>query len=212
MYGLLPDHAIEDLGPDVIRPYDPRRVQPCSYDVALDRHFLVPPPNLGYVDPARALSMIRVTPEAGFRLEPGTFALASTRETLALPANLAARVEGKSSLGRIGLAVHITAGWIDPGFHGQVTLELVNHGPRPIVLWPGMLIAQACFWRLESAARRPYGHVTGAHYQDQGGGPAASRAHDGFVSDSHSGESDPEPCLLFGCGMGGWHTAEAHDA
>lgn len=106
--------------------------------------------------------------------------LGSTLEAVTLPDDLAARVEGKSSLGRLGLLTHATAGFVDPGFSGHVTLELSNVATLPIVLWPGMKIGQLCFMRLTCAAEHPYGSaVYGSHYQGQRG-PTASRSFQGF--------------------------------
>lgn len=109
-------------------------------------------------------------------IHPGQMLLGSTIEYVKIPNWLAARAEGKSSLGRRGLAVHITAGFIDPGFEGQITLELVNHGPKSIVLTPGMPICQLALFRLSSRAARPYGHPDlKSHYQGQTG-PTVARA------------------------------------
>ena len=153
-------------------------IQPASIEVTLDRQisFLSDHPrNTGAVD--------AVTPDGWYRwlwldqvgpLQPGEMWLASTRETIHLGPGYAAQVGGKSSLGRIGLTVHQTAGFIDPGFHGQVTLELVNLGPRPIALTEGMRIAQLTIWTLDQPAERPYGHpALGSHYQGQAGPTAA---------------------------------------
>jgi len=113
-------------------------------------------------------------------LHPGEFVLGSTLEMVALPDDLAARVEGKSSLGRLGLLTHATAGFVDPGFTGHVTLELSNVATLPIMLWPGMKIGQLAFFRLSSSAENPYGSdVHGSHYQGQRG-PTASRSFQNF--------------------------------
>jgi dCTP deaminase len=122
-----------------------------------------------------------------FVLHPGEFVLASTLEKVELSPHLAARLEGKSSLGRLGLVVHSTAGWIDPGFRGTVTLELSNVSRLPIRLHPGMRIGQLCLFYLLSPARRPYG-TRGNHYQDQQG-PAASLSHQGFSTPGKRGEA-----------------------
>ena len=116
-----------------------------------------------------------------FVLHPGEFVLGATYEHITLPDEVAARLEGKSSLGRLGLLTHSTAGFIDPGFSGHVTLELSNVATLPIKLWPGMKIGQLCFFRLSSAAEHPYGSAaTGSHYQGQRG-PTASRSFERFV-------------------------------
>jgi dCTP deaminase len=115
-----------------------------------------------------------------FILHPGEFALGSTYEVVGLPDDIAARVEGKSSLGRLGLLTHATAGFIDPGFTGHVTLELANVATLPIKLWPGMKIGQLCFFRLSSAAEHPYGSEKyGSRYQGQRG-PTPSRSFQNF--------------------------------
>ena len=122
----------------------------------------------------------RPKPDEPFILHPGEFALGSIYEVVTLPDDVAARVEGKSSLGRLGLLTHATAGFIDPGFSGHVTLELSNVATLPIKLWPGMKIGQLCFFRLTSPAEHPYGSaVYGSHYQGQRG-PTPSRSHLNF--------------------------------
>src|SRR5687767_11708959 len=113
-------------------------------------------------------------------LHPGEFVLASTYEAVTLPDDVAARLEGKSSLGRLGLLTHSTAGFIDPGFSGHVTLELSNVATLPIKLWPGMKIGQLCFFRLSSPSEHPYGSEKyGSRYQGQRG-PTPSRSHLSF--------------------------------
>ena len=113
-------------------------------------------------------------------LHPGEFVLGSTFEAISLPDDLAGRLEGKSSLGRLGLLTHSTAGFIDPGFSGHITLELSNVANLPITLWPGMKIGQLCLFRLSSPAERPYGSEgVGSRYQGQRG-PTPSRAHQSF--------------------------------
>src|SRR5690606_1603613 len=115
-----------------------------------------------------------------FVLHPGEFVLGSTYESVSLPDDIAARLEGKSSLGRLGLLTHSTAGFIDPGFEGNVTLELSNTATLPIYLWPGMKIGQLCFFRLTSPAEHPYGSEKyGSRYRGQRG-PTASRAFQNF--------------------------------
>jgi len=115
-----------------------------------------------------------------FVLHPGEFVLGSTYEVVTLPTNIAARLEGKSSLGRLGLLTHSTAGFIDPGFSGHVTLELANVATLPILLYPGMKIGQVCFFQMTSDAEHPYGSsVYGSRYQGQRG-PTPSRSHANF--------------------------------
>jgi dCTP deaminase len=162
-------------------------VQPASIDLRLDRHFQVMNrPSMGRwqsIDPRRDQGGIYdyQQPEPGtpMMLEPGRFTLASTWEIVTLNQNLAARIEGKSSLGRLGLIVHSTAGFIDPGFEGQITLEIVNLATRSILLWPGMAIAQLGVFVMANRADRPYGAARGSHYQGQRG-PTPSRAHERF--------------------------------
>jgi dCTP deaminase len=162
-------------------PFEPSLVQPSSIDVRLDRLFRVFNNHLyTHIDPSQQqddlTSLVEVPDGESFVLHPGEFALASTLETVTLGHQLAARLEGKSSLGRLGLLVHSTAGFIDPGFSGHVTLELSNVASLPIRLWPGMKIGHICVLRLSSPAEHPYGSaVYGSRYQGQRG-PTASRS------------------------------------
>jgi dCTP deaminase len=168
-----------------LEPYDPEMIQPSSIDVRIDRYFrLFDNHKYGFIDPALdqpdLTRMVEVEPDEPFVLHPGEFVLGSTYELVTLPDDVAARLEGKSSLGRLGLLTHSTAGFIDPGFSGHVTLELSNVATLPILLWPGMKIGQMCFFRLSSASERPYGAgAAGSRYQGQRG-PTASRSHQGF--------------------------------
>jgi dCTP deaminase len=184
LFGLLPDHEILRLGRQLIEPFNERCVQPASYDLALHEAGLVPPlrgetivrsmkPIDLRVDKPRE-AMTRVSLENGYVLLPGQCLLASTVETIHCASNIVARVEGKSSLGRLFLAVHVTAGWVDAGWSGQITLEVVNHGPWSIKLWAGMKIAQINFTRLAEPCTVPYGSPQlGSHYQAQQGPTAA---------------------------------------
>ena len=155
-------------------------VQPSSVDVRLDRYFrLFDNHKYAVIDPAEEqpelTRLIEVDAEEGFILHPGEFVLGSTYEQVRLPDDIAARLEGKSSLGRLGLLTHSTAGFIDPGFEGHVTLELSNVATLPIRLWPGMKIGQLSFLQMDAPAERPYGHpALGSKYQGQSG-PVASR-------------------------------------
>ena len=185
---LLSDRDIRieiDAGRVVLDPWDPAMVQPSSVDVRLDRYFrLFDNHKYPVIDPAQdqpeLTRLVEVDPEEGFVLHPGEFVLGSTLETVTLPDDLPARVEGKSSLGRLGLLTHATAGFVDPGFSGHVTLELSNVATLPIMLWPGMKIGQFCFMRLTSPAENPYGSAAyGSHYQGQRG-PTASRSFQKF--------------------------------
>lgn len=167
-----------------VEPFDAEMIQPSSLDVRLDRVFQTMKPDAHtIIDPAQSQDLYeRVDVPDGdpFVLRPGEFALACTYEKVSLPGDLAGRLEGKSSLGRLGLLVHTTAGFIDPGFEGQITLELVNLAPHPIKLWPGMKIGQLCLMPMSSPVRYPYGHEhNGSHYQGQHG-PTPSRSHQGF--------------------------------
>jgi dCTP deaminase len=170
-----------DFGRLDLDPYEPDLVQPSSIDVRLDRLFRVFNNHLyTHIDPAEQqddLTSLVETPDGKpFVLHPGEFVLASTVEVVSLGDTLAARLEGKSSLGRLGLLTHSTAGWIDPGFSGHVTLELSNVANLPITLWPGMTIGQLCVFHLSSPAEHPYGSArVGSHYQGQRG-PTPSRA------------------------------------
>jgi dCTP deaminase len=181
---LLSDRDLRaelDAGQLGVHPFDPGHVQPASIDVRLGNHFRVVDNHAAtHLDPAvdaSDLTRIAVRPDGtAFVLHPGEFVLATTLEIVTLGAALAARLEGKSSLGRLGLLVHSTAGFIDPGFTGSVTLELSNVASLPIRLWPGMKIGQLCVFRLSSPAERPYGTAgLGSRYQGQRG-PAPSRA------------------------------------
>jgi dCTP deaminase len=136
------------------------------------------------IDPAQdqpeLTRLVEAQGDEAFVLHPGEFVLASTYEVVSLPDDVAARLEGKSSLGRLGLLTHSTAGFIDPGFSGHVTLELSNVATLPITLWPGMKIGQLCFFRLSSPAEHPYGSGQhGSRYQGQRG-PTASRSAQNF--------------------------------
>ncbi|MET4637435.1 dCTP deaminase [Mycetocola sp. 2940] len=168
-----------------LEPSNPEMVQPSSVDVRLDRYFrLFDNHKYPYIDPAEdqpeLTRLIEAKPDEAFILHPGEFVLGSTYEQITLPDDVAARLEGKSSLGRLGLLTHSTAGFIDPGFSGHVTLELSNVATLPIKLWPGMKIGQLCFFQLSSAAERPYGSVEySSRYQGQRG-PTASRSFQNF--------------------------------
>lgn len=185
---LLSDRDINselDAGRIKLTPSEPSMVQPSSVDVRLDRFFrLFDNHKYAVIDPAEdqpdLTRLIEVDLEEGFILHPGEFVLGSTFELVGLPDDLAARLEGKSSLGRLGLLTHSTAGFIDPGFEGHITLELSNVSTLPIRLWPGMKIGQLCFFKLSSPAERPYGAgATFSRYLGQRG-PTASRSHLNF--------------------------------
>ncbi len=185
---LLSDRDIRaqvDAGRVVLEPWDSAMVQPSSVDVRLDRLFrLFDNHKYPVIDPAQDQSdltrLVDVGPDEPFVLHPGEFVLGATHEVVTLPDDVAARLEGKSSLGRLGLLTHSTAGFIDPGFTGHVTLELSNTATMPILLYPGMKIGQLCFFQLSSPAEAPYGQgARGSRYQGQRG-PTASRSHVNF--------------------------------
>jgi dCTP deaminase len=185
---LLSDRDIRSAIDDkrvVLEPFDPDMIQPSSIDVRLDRFFRVfENHRYPHIDPAEDQPELTrsVEPSADepFILHPGEFVLGSTYEVVTLPDDIAARLEGKSSLGRLGLLTHSTAGFIDPGFSGHVTLELSNVATLPIKLWPGMKIGQLCFFRLTTPAEAPYGSARyGSRYQGQRG-PTPSRSYANF--------------------------------
>jgi len=168
-----------------VEPYDPSMIQPSSIDVRLDRWFRVfENHKYPHIDPSiEQPDLTRLLEPEGdepFVLHPGEFVLGSTYEVVSLPDDVAGRLEGKSSLGRLGLLTHSTAGFIDPGFSGHVTLELSNVATLPIMLFPGMKIGQLCLFRLSSPAENPYGSaVYGSRYQGQRG-PTPSRSFANF--------------------------------
>jgi dCTP deaminase len=166
-------------------PYDPAMVQPSSVDVRIDRYFRVfENHRYPHIDPsieqAELTRLVEPDGDEPFILHPGEFVLGSTYEVVSLPDDVSARLEGKSSLGRLGLLTHSTAGFIDAGFSGHVTLELSNVATLPIKLWPGMKIGQLCFFRLTSPAEAPYGSgAEGSRYQGQRG-PTPSKSFQNF--------------------------------
>jgi len=185
---LLSDRDIRaelDAGRVVLDPYEPSMLQPSSIDVRLDKYFrLFDNHRYPFIDPSQEqpelTRLVEAKGDEPLVLHPGEFVLGSTFESVTLPDDVAARLEGKSSLGRLGLLTHSTAGFIDPGFSGHVTLELSNVATLPITLWPGMKIGQMCFFRLSSPAEHPYGsEAYGSRYQGQRG-PTASRSWQSF--------------------------------
>jgi dCTP deaminase len=174
---VLSDRTIRrmlDEGSIGIDPYDEELLQPSSVDVRVDRLFRVfrnsRYPYIDVKEPMEDLTeLVEVSDEdQPFILHPGEFVLGSTLERIRLPDDLVARLEGKSSLGRLGLIVHATAGFVDPGFKGTLTLEITNLTRVPIKLYPGLLIAQLSFMALDAPAERPYGsEALGSHYQGQ---------------------------------------------
>lgn len=174
--------ALIDSGALVFDPYDPDLVQPASVDVRLGRQFRVMRnTRLTHIDPITVddalMESLEVPDGEPFVLHPGEFALGHTAETLGLPDNIVGVVNGKSSLGRLGVQVHATAGFVDPGFHGVIVLELSNVSTLPILLRPGMKVAQMVFQHLDRSAERPYGHPgLGSKYQGQQGAVASRYA------------------------------------
>ncbi len=165
----------------MIEPFDNKFVQPASYDLHLSSHVGVVAANTyEFQEPIIDVKfenrdLIRHRLTHSMVLESGGFILGSTVQKVRIPAGLAARVEGKSSLGRIGLCVHVTAGFIDPGFHGHITLEIVNHSPYAVRIYAGMPIAQLSFELLTQPAAKPYGKDRHSKYQDQSEVPQASQ-------------------------------------
>jgi dCTP deaminase len=185
---VLSDRTIKEemaCGRLIIEPLDESAIQPASVDLRLDRSFRIfrvtSRPVVDVREPVEDLTEL-VTIESGepFVIQPGAFCLGSTRETVTLPDDIVARVDGKSSLGRLGLLVHATAGYVDPGWTGKLTLELSNQSQMPIALYPGMRIAQISFLRLTTPVDRPYGSPDlGSKYQGQTG-PTPSRISEEF--------------------------------
>ncbi len=162
-------------------PFTESMIQPSSVDVRLDKFFRVfENHKYSVIDPsieqAELTREVITEGDEPFILHPGEFVLASTYEVITLPDDIAGRLEGKSSLGRLGLLTHSTAGFIDPGFSGHITLELSNVANLPVKLFPGMKIGQLCLIKLSSPAEHPYGSEKyGSRYQGQRG-PTASRS------------------------------------
>jgi dCTP deaminase len=189
---VLSDRAIRRLveeGRIGIEPYDATLMQPSSLDVRVDRLFRVfRNSRYPYIDvkleQEELTELVEVAADEAFILHPGEFVLGSTLERVRLPDDLVARLEGKSSLGRLGLLIHSTAGFIDPGFDGHVTLELSNVANLPITIYPSMKIGQLSFMQLSEPAETPYGSgQLGSKYQGQRG-PTPSRYWRNFVDAS----------------------------
>jgi dCTP deaminase len=185
---ILSDRTIRQelaAGRIVIDPLDERCIQPSSVDLSLDRYFRVfRNHTLGHIDVKENLEDLTELVEVGqddpFILHPGEFVLGSTAERVAIPGDLVGRIEGKSSLGRLGLLIHTTAGFVDAGWDGQLTLEFSNVANLPITLYPGMKIGQISFIRMTTEADNPYGTgPLGSKYQGQRG-PRPSRYWENF--------------------------------
>ena len=168
-----------------IDPFDEADVQPSSVDLHVDRYFRTfHNARHPYIDVKKPMDdlteMVEVAGDEAFILHPGEFVLGSTAEYVKLPHDLVARLEGKSSLGRLGLLIHSTAGYVDPGFEGHLTLELSNVANLPITIYPDMKIGQISFFQLTSEAENPYGSTkVGSKYQGQRG-PTPSRYFENF--------------------------------
>jgi dCTP deaminase len=185
---ILSDRSIRDALADrriIIEPLDEARIQPSSVDLKLDRLFRVfRNHTAGVIDVKENLEdlteLVKIPEDGVFMLHPGEFVLGSTYERVTLGTDLVGRLDGKSSLGRLGLLIHSTAGFIDPGFDGHITLELSNVASLPITLYPGMRIGQISFLSMTTAADHPYGSgPLGSKYQGQRG-PTPSRYHENF--------------------------------
>jgi len=188
---ILSDRSIREAlaaGRIQIDPFDEGLVQPSSVDVRLDRFFRIfLNHTMPVIDVKKNLEeltrLVEIDEGNSFVLHPGEFVLGSTFERVALPDDLVARIEGKSSLGRLGLLIHSTAGFVDPGWNGHITLELSNVANLPITLYPGMKIGQISFLRMTTPADVPYGAASlGSKYQGQRG-PTPSRYWENFTSD-----------------------------
>jgi dCTP deaminase len=186
---ILSDRTIREelaAGRITIDPFDPAMVQPSSVDVRLDRYFRVfLNHTMPVIDVKKDLEeltrLVDIDDDRAFILHPGEFVLGSTFERVAVPDDMVARIEGKSSLGRLGLLIHSTAGFIDAGFDGHITLELSNVANLPITLYPGMKIGQISFLRMTTAADVPYGSGDlKSKYQGQRG-PTPSRYWENFT-------------------------------
>lgn len=183
---ILSDRDLEQRladGSIVVEPLDQPelQIQPASIDLRLDNTFVVYRlPLVACIDPRDPRTVEETTERVvvnetdGFVLQAGAFALGSTYERVRVPNDLVARVEGRSSIGRLAVVVHATAGFIDPGFEGHITLELANLGRAPVKLYPGMRISQIVFHTMTSPSARPYGVARGSKYQGQRG-PVESR-------------------------------------
>ena len=189
---ILSDRTIREelaAGRIVVDPLDESCIQPSSIDLTLDPRFLV------FLNHTRSIidvkedltdltDLVEVPDGAPFILHPGEFVLGATLERIVVPDDLVARLEGKSSLGRLGLLIHSTAGYVDAGFDGQITLELSNVANLPIAIYPGMKIGQVSFYMLSTPAEHPYGSAeAGSKYQGQKG-PTPSRGHRDFGEDA----------------------------
>jgi len=197
---VLSDRAIRaamQAGRVRVDPYDPACLQPSSVDLHLDREFRVFRNNrYPYIDVRQAqpdlTELVTIQDDEPFILHPGEFVLGQTLEWVELPDDLVARLEGKSSLGRLGLLIHSTAGYVDPGWKGNLTLELSNVANLPIALYCGMKIGQISFFEMSSPVERPYGSKElGSKYQGQSQ-PTASEYHRDFEGSRRAAKGGPK--------------------
>ncbi len=187
---VLSDRTIREeiaSGRLVIDPFDDALVQPSSVDLRVANEFRVFRNNRqAFIDPREPegdlTELVTVADDEPFVLHPGEFVLGSTLERVGIPGDLVARLEGKSSLGRLGLLIHSTAGYIDPGFEGNITLEFSNVASLPVLIRPGMRIGQISFLQMTTPVDKPY---SGKYLGQQG--PTASRAHQDFERDAARG-------------------------
>lgn len=185
---ILSDRSIKEeikKGRVVITPYDPKSVEPSSYDVRLDNKFLIfKHSSHAFIDVRKKMNglmeMVTIKDDEPFILHPGEFILGSTFERIKLPNNIVARIEGKSSLGRLGILIHSTAGYVDPGWDGNLTLELSNVAKLPITLYYKMKIGQISFARMTTPVDKPYGSkgLKSKYHGDKG--PSPSRFYQDF--------------------------------
>ncbi len=185
---ILSDRSLREqlaAGRIVIEPFDERCIQPSSIDVKIGNLFRVfRNHTCGVIDVKERLEdlteLITIPADGVFMLHPGEFVLGSTLERVVVPDDMVARIDGKSSLGRLGLIIHSTAGFIDPGFDGHITLELTNIATLPITLYPAMKVGQVSFMAMTTPADHPYGSgARGSKYQGQRG-PTPSRYWENF--------------------------------
>jgi dCTP deaminase len=198
---VLSDRTIRaeiDSGRIAIDPFEPELVQPSSIDVRVDRSFRVFHNNrYAFIDVRQPMEdlteLVEIEDGRPFILHPGEFVLGQTLERLTLPDDLVARLEGKSSLGRLGLLIHSTAGFVDSGFSGNLTLELSNVANLPITIYHGMPIGQLSFMRMDGPVDRPYGsRETSNKYQGQTE-PTPSRFYLNFKDDGSTMERTSRP-------------------
>lgn len=185
--GFLPDHELLRIGPSLMADggFNPSSVQPASIEVHLASRLLLPVRREGAIDirtegnPSRFYVPASMT-KLGYTLEPGRWLLGATDEHFNLDDNILVRLEGVSTLARYGLVIHQTAGFVDPGFDGRITLEIRNNGDNAFVLFPGLRIGQVSVYRLASSAALPYGAVGARnHYQHQSGPTPPAARKDG---------------------------------